>query len=104
MSWDRLIRERTQGGNDDDGFEDRHLTLAICPQRGLVIRVPSHDYSQLIALLDGLVQGCAATPARHAGMFGDFLAVLAGAVTSSTSRFRRGHGGVAYAPIVDHNM
>jgi hypothetical protein len=80
------------------------MTLAIGPQLGLVIRVPSHDYSQLTARLDGLVQGCAAAPARHAGVFGDFLAVLAGAVTSSTSRFRRRRGGVAYAPIVDHNM
>jgi hypothetical protein len=45
-----------------------------------------------------------AAKARHADEFSNFLAVLAAAVTSSTSRFCRGHGGLARAPIVDHNM
>jgi len=41
---------------------------------------------------------------RHADEFGNFLAVLAAAVTSSTSTFCRRHGGLARAPVVDHNM
>jgi len=46
----------------------------------------------------------AAAAMRHADEFSIFLAVLAAAVTSSTSGFCRGHGGLARAPIVDHNM
>jgi len=80
-------------------------TLLCCPAtRSRRNHVPSRAYSQLIAWLAGLVLGCTAAAERHAGVLSNFPAVLAAAVALSTSRFGRGHGGLAVTPIVDHNM